>query len=86
MFDIGLNKDQLVAIAQTRMPFGKYKNRPLLDLPEEYLLWMSRKGFPSGPLGTLLALTLELKTQGIDYVLQPLKTNTEHHPGSDQLQ
>lgn len=73
MNEFGLNKDQLVAIAQTLMPFGKYKNRPLLDLPEEYLLWMKKQGFPNGPLGKLLALTLELKTQGVDDVLQPLK-------------
>ena len=25
------------------MPFGKYKGRRLIDLPEEYLLWFARK-------------------------------------------
>ena len=45
------------------MPFGKYKGRRLIDLPEEYLLWFARKDeFPAGRLGELMAITLLIKT------------------------
>jgi uncharacterized protein (DUF3820 family) len=33
-----VDKAQLVEIANTEMPFGKYKGRRLIDVPEEYLL------------------------------------------------
>ena len=55
------------------MPFGKYQGRRLIDVPEEYLLWMKKKGFPSGELGNLLELTLDIKIEGLDKLLQPLK-------------
>ena len=38
-----MEKEQLIEIANTIMPFGKYKGRRLIDLPEEYLLWFARK-------------------------------------------
>ncbi len=38
-----MEKEQLVEIANTEMPFGKYKGRRLIDLPEEHLLWFARK-------------------------------------------
>ncbi|STT79086.1 putative negative regulator [Klebsiella pneumoniae] len=31
-----MDKAQLVEIANTEMPFGKYKGRRLIDVPEEY--------------------------------------------------
>jgi uncharacterized protein (DUF3820 family) len=37
------------------MPFGKYAGRRLVDLPEPYVVWLSRKGFPKGELGELLS-------------------------------
>ena len=47
-----MDKDQLIEIANTEMPFGKYKGRRLIDVPEEYLLWFARKDqFPAGHLG-----------------------------------
>jgi uncharacterized protein (DUF3820 family) len=47
------------------MPFGKYKGRRLIDLPEEYLLWFARKDeFPAGRLGELMAITLLIKPRG----------------------
>lgn len=55
------------------MPFGKYKGRMLVDLPDEYLLWFSKKGFPKGELGELMELTLALKIEGLDSVIRPLK-------------
>ena len=55
------------------MPFGKYAGRVLIDIPEEYLLWLAKKGFPNGELGDLLALTLDIKVEGIESVVQPLR-------------
>jgi len=55
------------------MPFGKYQGRVLIDLPEDYLLWFSKKGFPSGELGMLLAYALEIKINGQEAILEPLK-------------
>jgi len=55
------------------MPFGKYKDRVLCDLPEHYLVWFSLKGFPKGKLGELLSLAYEIKLNGLEYLLQPLK-------------
>ena len=59
------------AINQT-MPFGKYAGRKLLQLPEPYLVWFHRKGFPEGKLGEQLALMYEVKLNGLEKMLQPL--------------
>ena len=48
-----MEKEDLVAVANTAMPFGKYKGCRLIDLPEEYLLWFARKdSFPEGRPGS----------------------------------
>lgn len=47
-------------LLQVRMPFGKYKDRLIADLPGNYLNWFAREGFPQGELGRLLALMHEL--------------------------
>ncbi|KKD00400.1 MULTISPECIES: DUF3820 family protein [Photobacterium] len=69
MFD----KRDLVRLANMKMPFGKYSGRVLIDLPEPYLLWFAKQGFPDGELGRLLALTLEMKIEGLEEVIRPLK-------------
>jgi uncharacterized protein (DUF3820 family) len=69
MFD----KEDLLTIANMAMPFGKYQGRPLIDLPEEYLLWFAKKGWPEGKLGGLLQLTLEIKINGLEKILHPLR-------------
>lgn len=71
-----MEKEQLVEIANTVMPFGKYQGRRLIDLPEEYLLWFARKdSFPAGRLGELMQITLLIKTEGLSHLVQPLKRN-----------
>lgn len=69
-----IEKEHLIKLATLQMPFGKYAGQVLIDLPEPYLLWFSHKGFPEGELGKLMALCLEIKTQGADDVIQVLKT------------
>ncbi len=66
-------KEDLAAIANDTMPFGKYQGRRLIDLPEPYLLWFAGKGFPDGRLGKLLALTLEIQINGLTDLITPLK-------------
>ena len=68
-----LEREDLVKLANMPMPFGKYKGKVLIDLPEEYLLWFAKKGFPEGNLGRLLQLALEIRINGMEKVLQPLK-------------
>lgn len=71
-----MDKQQLVEIANTVMPFGKYKGRVLIDVPEEYLLWFARKDeFPAGKLGELMQLTLAIKIEGLEGLIKPLKRN-----------
>jgi uncharacterized protein (DUF3820 family) len=69
-----MDSAQLIDIANTEMPFGKYKGHRLIDLPEEYLLWFARKDeFPAGHLGQLMAFTLLIKTEGLSHLVQPLR-------------
>ena len=63
----------LLELARMRMPFGKYKNRLLIDLPEPYVVWFANKGFPSGHLGDMLRMTYEIKVNGLEYLFKPLK-------------
>jgi uncharacterized protein (DUF3820 family) len=66
-------KEDLLKLAKTKMPFGKYRGRLLIDLPEPYLLWFADKGFPEGKLGMLMKLALELRIHGLEYLVEPLK-------------
>ena len=68
-----MNPELLKDLVQMRMPFGKYQGRLLCDLPEHYLVWYHQKGFPAGKLGMLLATLYEIKLNGLEYLLQPLK-------------
>ncbi|MBT4838931.1 MAG: DUF3820 family protein [Methylococcales bacterium] len=65
--------EDLLKLARLPMPFGKYKGRMLIDLPEPYLIWFAKEGLPQGELGQLLALTIEIKTNGLEYLIYPLK-------------
>ena len=53
-------------IARMRMPFGRYQGTRLIDLPEPYVVWWRGQGFPPGKLGRLLALTYEIKLNGLE--------------------
>lgn len=73
MDEYPFDKEILVKIANTKMPFGKYKGTLLMDIPEYYLAWFAQKGFPPGKLGEMLALSLEIKSNGLTGLLYPLR-------------
>jgi hypothetical protein len=70
---MNLEKEDLIKLTQMRMPFGKYKDRVLCDLPVSYLEWFARKGFPQGKLGALLQVLHTIKTNGLEEILTGLK-------------
>jgi uncharacterized protein len=67
------DKDAFLKLAQAAMPFGKYAGRRLVDLPEEYVVWLSRKGFPKGELGEMLSTVYEIKVNGLEYLFEKIK-------------
>ena len=68
-----INPQILVELVSVRMPFGKYKDRVLCDLPEPYLVWFHQKGFPPGKIGVLLSALYEIKLNGLEYLLKPIR-------------
>lgn len=69
----GLNPELLIELVKMKMPFGKYKDTLLCNLPVSYLEWFARKGFPKGKLGMLLETMYEIKLNGLEYLLQSIK-------------
>lgn len=65
--------NELEKLATTRMPFGKYQGVVLIDLPETYVVWFHTKGLPEGQLGQLLGLLYEIKLNGLEHLVRPLK-------------
>lgn len=63
----------LQQLVTTKMPFGKYKDVLICDLPAFYLEWFQRNGFPKGKLGIMLATMYEIRLNGLAYLLVPLK-------------
>jgi hypothetical protein len=70
-----LQPDQsfLIKLAHTKMPYGKYKDRYLIDLPEYYIVWYHAKGFPKGKLGEMLHTVYELKLNGLEELIWNIK-------------
>lgn len=67
------NPELLLDLVNMKMPFGKYKGTTLCDLPISYLEWFQREGFPKGKMGMLLATIYEIKSNGLEKLLEPLK-------------
>ena len=69
----GPDSELLYQLVKMEMPFGQYKGTLLCNLPVSYLEWFQRKGFPKGKLGVLLETMYEIKINGLEYLLNPLK-------------
>jgi uncharacterized protein (DUF3820 family) len=68
-----MDKQILIDLATAKMPFGKYKNQYLIDLPEFYIVWFKNQGFPKGKLGNQLALVYELKLNGLEDLVREIR-------------
>lgn len=68
--------EELLKLAQYKMPFGKFKGSLLIDLPEPYVVWFAGEGFPKGELGRLLGIVHTIKVNGLEYLFKPLRKGT----------
>jgi len=68
-----LENEDLIKLANYKMPFGRFKGSYLIDLPEPYLLWFRKEGMPAGKLGELMVLAIEIKLNGLEHLLKPLR-------------
>ena len=73
--DNQLNPELLLDLVRMKMPFGKHKDTILCDLPISYLEWFQREGFPKGKLGMILGKMYEIKINGLEKLLLPLRKN-----------
>ena len=67
------DQKKLIQLAHTKMPFGKYEDWYLIDIPEYYIIWYRNKGFPNGILGQQLQLVYELKLNGLEDLIRNIK-------------
>ncbi|NHF58060.1 DUF3820 family protein [Flavobacteriaceae bacterium TP-CH-4] len=77
--DLTPDTDKLIELAHYRMPFGKFKDRYLVDLPEAYLLWFKQKGYPEGKLGQLLQSMTEIKINGLEPFIRKIQKDFPRH-------
>ncbi|SEA93963.1 DUF3820 family protein [Pedobacter hartonius] len=70
-----MNPNLLTDLVTMKMPFGKYKDKLLCDLPESYLIWFQNQGFPPGKLGELLGTMYEIRLNGLEYLLKPIRNS-----------
>ena len=68
---MSFKNEDLIAVCERTMPFGKYQGRPLIYLPESYLLWFADRGFPRGELGRLMALAMILSVENLKHLVTP---------------
>jgi len=78
--DIQQLKIYLEELSDATMPFGRFgpkdyppRGVPLVDLPLEYLVWFSERGFPQGRLGELMTFTYEIKSVGAEEIFAPIR-------------
>ncbi len=71
--DVTPDRRKLIQLAHYRMPFGKFKGRYLVDLPEPYLIWFKQKGYPDGKLGEMLQSMTEIKVNGLESLIRKVQ-------------
>ncbi len=69
------DKDFLIKLAHAKMPFGKYKDYYLINIPEYYIVWYKNKGFPKGKLGEMLETVYTLKVNGLEELVRNIQRN-----------
>ena len=70
----GPDPQMLLDLVKVKMPFGRFKNVVLCDLPVSYLEWFLRKGgFPEGKLGQQLSTVYEIKLNGLEEIYYKIK-------------
>ncbi len=69
------DKNFLIKLAHTKMPYGKYKDRYLINIPEYYIVWYKNKGFPKGKLGEMLETVYTLKLNGLEELVRNIQRN-----------
>lgn len=70
---MAIEPSYLIDLVRIEMPYGKYQGKLLCDLPVSYLEWFNRNGFPKGKLGVLLEMMYEIKLNGLEHLITPLK-------------
>jgi uncharacterized protein (DUF3820 family) len=63
----------LIEIAHTKMPYGKYDGKFLIDLPEYYLVWLCNNRLPKGKLGEQIKLIQEIRLNGLEELIRNIK-------------
>lgn len=73
MIEEFLPKKDLLEMVTAKMPFGKYKGKYLVDLPDAYFVWFKQKGYPNGKLGKQIQSVGELKANGAGGMLRSVR-------------
>ncbi len=74
------NPEILLEIVKTKMPFGKFKGALIADLPDFYLEYFAREGFPKGKLGQQLQTMHVIAINGLRQLLRPLRDGSFGKP------
>ncbi|OWK98463.1 hypothetical protein AP75_05585 [Kaistella haifensis DSM 19056] len=81
----GLNPEILQEICIAKMPFGKYKDTVIADLPINYLEWFHRQGMPPGKLGMQLSTIYEIKLNGLMDLLIPIRGKVSYEKPKNKV-
>lgn len=65
--------NDLLKIANMKMPYGRYKGLPLIDLPEAYIVWLYNQGLEDNEMGRLITQLYDIKANGLEHLFEPLR-------------